>query len=165
MALPTLHFAMRFCNQGHLTAPRHFQDADFRSGSCFTSKNMNLSVSDLKAAQNSVKVGALPVLQVDVDSSLCPLLLRIIITASLSEPTPVWLHCACVCVCLHSKFEVQNPQDTQELSDFVHVVHIANFGGAVPNSGYFHKLTDSTQDCSLLFCLYWLDSLGYYLTG
>ena len=30
---------------------------------------------------------------------------------------------------LHSKFEVQSPQDTQERSDFVHVVHIANLGG------------------------------------
>ena len=31
---------------------------------------------------------------------------------------------------LHSKFEVQSPQDTQEQSDFVHVIHIANcFGG------------------------------------
>ena len=52
-------------------------------------KNMDLLVSDLKAAQNLVKVGALPVLQVDVDSSLCPLLLRIIIAASLSKPAPV----------------------------------------------------------------------------
>ena len=48
---------------------------------------------------------------------------------------------------LCSKFELQSPQDTGERSKFVHMVHVANFGGVVPNLGHFHKLTDSTQDC------------------
>ena len=48
---------------------------------------------------------------------------------------------------LHSKFEAQSPQDTRERSDFIHVIHIANFLGVVPNWGHFHKLTDSTQHC------------------
>ena len=48
---------------------------------------------------------------------------------------------------LHSKFEVQSHQDSRERSDFVHVIHVANFWGVVPNSGHFHKLTESTQDC------------------
>ena len=37
---------------------------------------------------------------------------------------------------LHSKFEVQSHQDTRERSDFVHVIHVANFLGVVPNSGH-----------------------------
>ena len=48
-------------------------------------------------------------------------------------------------------FTVWSPKSSgyprTELSDFVHVIHIANFWGVVPNSGHFHKLTDSTQDC------------------
>ena len=75
-----------------LTAPRQIQDPDFRSGSCFTSKNMNMPVSELKAAQKSrenVLTACITSRYRFVSTSLiclglhavntCPLLLQIVI--------------------------------------------------------------------------------------